>query len=166
MMPAGGIPHFSTWSLPRDPFGFRAEASRPPPRGLADVPIGACVLAFALMAAPSSLAAQSLAADTPIIARTSPCATGPEGEIVVCGRRQDDESYRLPPSFRDRRQPGDRVSGLPSASLDTGAHAECGIFQHQRRCNKADAAEFGYGNGRDPISVIAKIVSEAAQPED
>ncbi|SFP74905.1 hypothetical protein [Sphingomonas rubra] len=79
-------------------------------------------------------------------------------EVVVCGRR--DERYRLPlPSERDDAATVHRddtgMAPLTSA-------APCGIFAGQRRCNKAEASAYGYGDGRDPITLLTKLGRIAA----
>lgn len=86
-------------------------------------------------------------------------------EIIVCARRGDDDRYRIPKEFRNQEEAGRRIAGPGSASLDTEPFAPCGIFEGQRKCNKADAAEFGYGNGRDLITVVGKVIAAIADPE-
>jgi hypothetical protein len=48
-----------------------------------------------------------------------PVATSPD-EIVVCGRLDEDERYRIPPSLRDRndRRPGGTAWGARAEDLD------------------------------------------------
>lgn len=88
--------------------------------------------------------------------------TGEADEIVVCGRRGGGDRYRIPEALRDQAEAGARIAGDARASLDAEPFAPCGIFQGQRKCNKADAAHFGYGNGRDPITVVGKVVAAIA----
>lgn len=33
----------------------------------------------------------------------------------------------------------------------------CGMFAGQRDCNKAEMRHFGYGRGRDPVTVVGKL---------
>ena len=92
-----------------------------------------------------------------------PCAEGTDGEVVVCGGRPD--RYRLP--FPIEREP----SGADPARTGTGLAAitpagRCGIFAGERRCGKAEAAEYGYGGGRDPITVMAKLGGRLIGPTD
>ena len=86
-------------------------------------------------------------------------------EIVVCGRRGDDDRYRIPEALRDQEQAGRRIAGVGRASLDAEPFAPCGIFQGQRKCSKAEAAQFGYGGGRDPITVAGKVIAEIIDPD-
>jgi hypothetical protein len=48
--------------------------------------------------------------------------------------------------------------------LSAGDFAPCGIFQGERRCGKREAAQYGYGNGRDPITVAAKVIGALTDP--
>jgi hypothetical protein len=87
-------------------------------------------------------------------------------EIVICGAR-DPDRYRLP--IRDERSETslyDRANGdAPRASLDPPSSAACGIFQGDRRCSKAEAALFGYGRGRDPLTLGARIIDQLGDPD-
>jgi len=94
------------------------------------------------------------------------CDTAPGDEVVVCGRRNHDR-YRLP-------QLGPRGSGVgsgyvrgevPRASTDAGPPQPCGIFQGQRRCSREEMAEFGYFQGRDPISLLSNLVTVLIDPD-
>ncbi|MDR6850132.1 hypothetical protein J2X47_002040 [Sphingomonas sp. BE270] len=84
-------------------------------------------------------------------------------EIVVCGRRRD--QYRLP--LREEPAPdadaarGAEASGL-SAITPSG---RCGIFAGERRCSKREAAAYGYGNGRDPITLLTRLAKKALDPD-
>jgi hypothetical protein len=119
-------------------------------------------------AAPASAAgADEMIERARIIPANDGCRSGRAGdEIVVCGRRQDPDRYRLP--LRD--EPGslseyDRAFGdLPRASLET-SFAPCGIFQGQRSCSKHEAAAYGYGNGRDPLTVATKLIGSLTDPD-
>ncbi len=87
-------------------------------------------------------------------------------EIVICGAR-DHDRYRLP--IRDERSEislYDRANGdVPRASLDADNSAPCGIFQGDRSCSKAEAGLFGYGRGRDPLTLGTRIADQLADPD-
>jgi hypothetical protein len=83
-------------------------------------------------------------------------------EIIVCGKRRD--VYRLPlPNERDpqARAPGEAPSGA-TALTPSG---RCGIFAGERRCSKAEAAAYGYGNGRDPVTLLTHLARKVADPD-
>ena len=82
-----------------------------------------------------------------IIPRITPvpgCAREEDSaEIVVCGRRSDDQRYRIPPAFRGRgSDPRDRAWGSAATDLfdDERAGAEMigpnGFLEHGRRAEK------------------------------
>ena len=83
--------------------------------------------------------------------------------IVVCGRRR--EQYRLP--LREEREPetgpvrGEAPSGLAAMTPPR----PCGIFAGERRCSKREAASYGYGNGRDPITLVTRLAKKALDPD-
>lgn len=90
-----------------------------------------------------------------VIARCSYSVSS--GEIVVCGARQD--RYRLPlPVERPSAERGRGEAQTGTAALTSAA--PCGIFEGQRRCSKKEAAQYGYGNGRDPITVLSRIAGK------
>jgi hypothetical protein len=101
--------------------------------------------------------------ETPKLSVIARCADTPSSdEIVVCGARQD--RYRLPllvERLSAERGRGETQTGL--AALTPAA--PCGIFAGQRRCSKKEAAEYGYGQGRDPISVAVKVASKLLDPD-
>jgi hypothetical protein len=101
----------------------------------------------------------------PLVLDLNDCPPSDSGEIVVCGRPRGPERYRIPERFRNDRQPGDRIGGIGPVSLDPNPFAPCGIFQGERRCNKRDMADYGYGNGRNPIAVGARIIGELTDPD-
>lgn len=85
-----------------------------------------------------------------------------EDEVVVCGRGRN--LYRLP--LPNERPQLPRTGGEgPSGAAALTAPGPCGIFAGQRRCSKREAEEFGYGKGRDPISVAIKVVQKLADPD-
>lgn len=79
-------------------------------------------------------------------------------EIVVCGTKQ--QSYRLPfPNDRELDYDRPRDEALTSTDALRPA-GRCGIFEGERRCNKKEATDYGYGSGRDPITVLSRVVQE------
>lgn len=85
------------------------------------------------------------------------------GEVTVCARRGD--RYRLPlPAERDGALADGPVRGeSPRASVD--GTAPCGIFAGQRSCDKREAARYGYGGGRDPLTVATKALRRLFDPD-
>lgn len=41
----------------------------------------------------------------------------------------------------------------------------CGIFAGQHPCSHAEAAHYGYGQGRDPLSLLARLGTKVADPD-
>ncbi|WP_277971308.1 hypothetical protein [Sphingomonas echinoides] len=88
-------------------------------------------------------------------------AAGQTDDIVVCGGRRD--RFRLP-------LPVDR-SGEPSRSdQGTGMGAltpptPCGLFAGQRKCAKHEARKYGYGGGRDPVTLLSRLATKALDPD-
>jgi hypothetical protein len=86
-------------------------------------------------------------------------------DIVVCGRN-DSQRFRLP--FPDEREGSgdDIVRGeIPRASLYSGSSTGCGIFNGQRPCSKSEAADRGYGGGRDPITFLGRLFTKVVDPD-
>ncbi len=85
-------------------------------------------------------------------------------DVVVCGRSPD--RYRLPlPAERDTTQDV-RTPGEPGSALAAiTPAAPCGIFVGERRCGKAEAARYGYGGGRDPVTVLTRLGSKLLNPD-
>ena len=95
-----------------------------------------------------------------VIARCSESAV--KDEIVVCRAPQD--RYRLPlPVERSSAERGRGEASTGTAALTPAA--PCGIFEGQRRCSKKEAAQYGYGNGRDPITVLGRIAGKILDPD-
>jgi hypothetical protein len=94
-------------------------------------------------------------------AQTRCGATTQSDDIVVCGGRRD--RFRLP-------LPVDR-SGEPSRSdQGTGMGAltpptPCGLFAGQRKCPKHEARKYGYGGGRDPVTLLSRLATKALDPD-
>lgn len=94
-----------------------------------------------------------------------PCPEHVGSDVVVCGSRAGANRYRLPlPVERPRDE---HVAGdLPSTTAAFVPNAPCGTFTGERRCGKAEAREFGYGDGRDPITVGVKVADKLLHPGD
>jgi hypothetical protein len=94
------------------------------------------------------------------------CNTAPGEEILVCGRRNHDR-YRL--SELGRREAvvgaGNVRGEAPRASTEAAVSGGCGIFQHQRRCSRAEMEEVGYFRGRDPLSFLGDLVTVLVDPD-
>lgn len=90
-----------------------------------------------------------------VIARCSQSTSS--GEIVVCGARQD--RYRLPLPVERPSAERERGQAQTGTAALTPA-APCGIFEGQRRCSKKEAAQYGYGNGRDPITALSRVAGK------
>ena len=119
-----------------------------------------------MLAAQPVTAEQALAAAKALTAPTGCGAAVTGDEIVVCGARRGD-AYRLPPSDI-RGEPGDlrgRAGEVPSASPDRLPGGPCGIFAGERRCGKKEMELYGYGGGRNPISVVVGIGKALLDPE-
>lgn len=84
-------------------------------------------------------------------------------EVVVCGHGRD--RYRLPLP-NEREQSTERVAGeVPGGMAALTPATPCGMFAGERRCSKREAARYGYGGGRDPITVLTKLARKAADPD-
>lgn len=83
-------------------------------------------------------------------------------EIIVCAHRTS--PYRLP--LPVARAPSERVRGEGMSGMAALTPASpCGIFAGERSCTKSEAAEFGYGNGRNPISFLTKVIGKIVDPD-
>ncbi|MDQ1230207.1 hypothetical protein [Sphingomonas sp. SORGH_AS_0879] len=95
----------------------------------------------------------------PRITPRSYCPQGIPGEVVVCGRRDGGEQYRLPPSTRGQSTEIEETgSGASGAQILAGS-GPCGIHAGQRRCAHGEAGRAGYGGGRDPLTMGRKILT-------
>lgn len=117
------------------------------------VMIRAATAGAILMLAAAPAAGQSAAASPPervvnvTVYGNDPCPRGAGGEIVVCGRRPDNERYRIPKELRKRgQQPSEtswaaRERGLEEASRPSmpgscspvGMWGQSGCFQQMLR---------------------------------
>lgn len=95
---------------------------------------------------------------------SEPGCTGEDDEVVVCARKQD--SYRLPlPAERAASDLAPTRGDAGRAIAAMTPTGRCGIFAGERRCSKAEAAHYGYGGGRDPITVLTKLATKAIDPD-
>lgn len=98
---------------------------------------------------------------------TSPQCAPPsgQGEIVVCGSRPD--RFRLP--LREEPSGGlTRGHVLGEAMAPAAVRVPsggCGIFAGQHPCSHAEAAQYGYGQGRDPLSLLVRLGTKVADPD-
>ncbi len=112
---------------------------------------------------PSAAAAQSI--DTILAAaRERDAATGcrpaDRDEVVVCAR--DDRRHRLPlPTQRDPSETGAVAGEAPRVSVADPYRTGCGIFAGQGRCSKKEAEAYGYGRGRDPVTLVGRLFAKA-----
>jgi hypothetical protein len=129
------------------------------------------VMLSMVLAAP--VAAQTASATMPAHGRlaiqpdcpTDIVTTAPDA-ITICGRGKRNERYRLPLRGETQADGPTRVAGeIPSARLDPANNAPCGIFEGQRRCGKREARAFGYGGGRDPLSVMTRLGTLLLDPD-
>ena len=114
-------------------------------------------LLMLLQAAPSAMS-------LPRITPRTDCPLD-QAELVVCGRRDASEHYRIPPSVREKGWEADGAgAGLSGAQILGGA-GPCGMFAGQRRCSHVEAGEAGYGGGRDPLTLGTKIFKRLTDPD-
>lgn len=80
--------------------------------------------------------------------------------IVVCGERSN--RFRLPlpidPVDGDTHVPASAVAAITP-------HGDCGLFAGQHACSKREAAKYGYGNGRNPVTLLRKLGQKLADPD-
>lgn len=94
------------------------------------------------------------------------CSTGEAGEIVVCGDRDRGERYRLPlPTVREVGEQGAVAGEVPAPSTQDPFLSGCGMFRGQRRCSKREAEAYGYGRGRDPVTLVGRLVTVLVDPD-
>jgi len=119
-------------------------------------------------AAPAQAPPEDAVAGFRVLDILDPCrAPSRADDVVVCGRRSDRNRYRLPlPGQRGPVLGAGNVRGeVPRATADENPTAPCGIFQGQRLCGEDEMAEFGYGQGRNPITFFGKVVARLVDPE-
>jgi hypothetical protein len=150
--------HVTSWSNPRLRRGGR-DGFAPLQAGLTRASLAALVW-LAWFGPAVGQSGTEAAAQFRVLETLGRCDTAPGDEVVVCGRRNLDR-YRLPQLGRHGAGSGSGyVRGeVPRASTGAGPHQPCGIFQGQRRCSREEMAEFGYYQGRDPISMLGDLVT-------
>ena len=116
------------------------------------------------------LATQAVAGDLPrppLVLTVTPrngCDGGPATDVVVCGERRG--RYRLPlPVERDAGAVERPRGEAPSALAAITPGGRCGLFAGERRCGKAEAAHYGYGEGRDPITMLSRLGRRLVSPD-
>lgn len=120
---------------------------------------------FAAMVAPPAHAQSIdtiLAAAARSEASTTCRETEEDGTILVCGRRDRSDRYRLP--LPTQRAPGEigAVAGeVPPPRVDSPYLGGCGMFAGQRRCSRRESEAYGYGRGRDPVTLVGRLIAKA-----
>lgn len=95
--------------------------------------------------------------DLATVEATAPVnSTGDGDEVVV--RARNSNRYRLPLPIERKVDvgAGDAPASAVAAITPTG---RCGLFAGERRCNTAEAARYGYGGGRDPVTLLGKLAT-------
>lgn len=94
----------------------------------------------------------------------SRCLVAEEGDtVVVCGR--DNGRYRLPLPGERETAVGPVRGEAPSAAAVLAPSGRCGIFAGEHSCSKAEAAQYGYGDGRDPITLLLALGGKLVDPD-
>lgn len=94
------------------------------------------------------------------------CSAAGAGEVVVCGDRDRGDRFRLPlPTDREVGEQGAVIGEAPAPSVQDPFLSGCGIFRGQRRCSKREAEAYGYGRGRDPVTLVGRLVTVLADPD-
>jgi hypothetical protein len=119
--------------------------------------IAAIGLLMLLQAAPSTLS-------LPRITPRTDCLPD-QTEVVVCGRRNAEEHYRIPASVREKGLQTDGAGAGLSGTQILGGAGPCGMFAGQRRCSHREAREAGYGGGRDPLTFGTRIFKRLPDPD-
>jgi hypothetical protein len=140
-----------------------------PRAGLSRTILAAALLCLAWPAAATGQSGAEDPARLRVLELLGRCESAPGDEIVVCGARRDPDRYRLPEFSRNAAAAAagaGHVRGeAPRASTDVAPPRGCGIFQHQRRCSRAEMAEAGYFEGRDPASFLRDLITILADPD-
>ena len=94
------------------------------------------------------------------------CSAAGADEVVVCGDRDRGDRYRLPlPTVRAVGEEGAVAGEVPPPSTQDPFLSGCGVFRGQRRCSKQEALAYGYGGGRDPVTLVGRLVTVLVDPD-
>ncbi len=94
------------------------------------------------------------------------CGPAGQDELIVCGDRDAGARYRLPlPTVRNPAEAGAVIGEIPPPSVENPFLSGCGLFRGQRRCAQREAEAHGYGGGRDPVTLIGRLVTKAVDPD-
>lgn len=97
---------------------------------------------------------------------TRNCTAAGAGEVVVCGDRDRGDRYRLPlPTVREVGEQGAVVGEAAAPSVQDPFLSGCGMFRGQRRCSKREAEAYGFGRGRDPVTLVGRLVAVLVDPD-
>lgn len=98
----------------------------------------------------------------------APCPPGKrDDEVIVCLRRVSADRFRLPlPLEREQIGTTGPLRGeVPAPTSVLTAGVACGPFAGQRQCSKAEARLYGYGGGRDPLSLGVRLLTKLVDPD-
>ncbi|PTQ12221.1 hypothetical protein CLG96_06645 [Sphingomonas oleivorans] len=130
----------------------------------------ACLAGLLTAAAPAraQLSAEDALAQARRLMASDRCNEASDGEIVICARdsEREAERYRLPlPDERPADMRGAVRGEAPRASAEASTSGGYGLFAGQRRCGKAEARQYGYGGGNDPLSAMLKLGTLLLDPD-
>ena len=107
--------------------------------------------------------AEAALANTRRMVVGDPCGVTAD-EVTVCGRSGAGRRYRLPlPAERAAPASIPRDGTSPIAAITPPT--PCGIHAGERRCTRQEALLYGYGGGRDPLTVGIKVVTRLLDPD-
>lgn len=96
---------------------------------------------------------------TPTASRCGSAAQS--GDILVCSGRRDRFRLPLPVDHSGEPSRSDRGTGMGALTRPT----PCGLFAGQRKCAKAEARAYGYGGGRDPVTLMSRLATRVLDAE-
>lgn len=94
-------------------------------------------------------------------AQTRCGATTQSGDILVCGGRRDRFRLPLPVDHSGEPSRSDQGTGMGALTPPT----PCGLFAGQRKCAKHEARQYGYGGGRDPVTLLSRLATKVVDPD-